>query len=187
MIPQTLDILDFLYKCHSADNHRGIKSLRNYIEKRGYYIDGSTFLNEYIIKNCDICIAKSTRNKLKRETCKQIITYYPRQRYVMDLSELPFEISKDKNYLFSIIDHFSKYGMAFIIYNKESKTIFKYLKIALEVNGFPEEIGSDNGREFKNSLIENYLKENNVDFIHGAPYNPHSQGVVERFHQTIKD
>ena len=65
----------------------------------------------------------------------------------MDLSELPFEISKDKNYLFSIIDHFSKYGMAFIIYNKESKTIFKYLKIALEVNGFPEEIGSDNGRE----------------------------------------
>ena len=77
--------------------------------------------------------------------------------------------------------------MVLPISNKESKTIFKYLKASLEANGFPEEIGSDNGREFKNSLIENFLKENNVEFIHGAPYNPHSQGVVERFHQTIKD
>ena len=50
-------------------------------------------------------MGKTTRNKLKRETCKQIITYYPRQRYVMDISELPLDISKDKSYLFSIIDH----------------------------------------------------------------------------------
>ena len=77
--------------------------------------------------------------------------------------------------------------MVLPISNKESKTIFKYLKSSLEANWFPEEIGSDNGSEFKNSLIENFLKENNVEFIHGAPYNPHSQGVVERFHQTIKD
>ena len=106
----------------------------------------------------------------------------------MDLSELPYEFNKIHNrYLFCIIDHFSKFGMAFIIENKEANTILKYLKLALECNGYPEEIGSDNGREFKNNLIENYLKENNIKFIHGAPYNRHSQGVVERFHQTIKD
>ena len=58
-------------------------------------------------------MGKITRNKLKRESCKQIITYYPRQRYVMDISELPLDISKDKSYLFSIIDHFSKYGIAY--------------------------------------------------------------------------
>ena len=46
-----------------------------------------------------------------------------------------------------------------IIENKESNTILKYLKITLETNGFPEEIGSDNGKEFKNALIENYLKK----------------------------
>ena len=97
----------------------------------------------------------------------------------MDLSELPNDITTDKLYLFCIIDHFSKYGMAFIIKNKEANTILKYLKIALETNGFPEEMGSDNGKKFKNILIENYLNENNVNFIHGAPYNPHSQGVVK--------
>ena len=106
----------------------------------------------------------------------------------MDLSELPQKLNKNKNeYLFCIIDHFSKFGIAFIIENKEANTILKYLKLALECNEYPEEIGSDKGREFKNNLIENYLKEHDITFIHGAPYNPHSQGVVERFHQTIKD
>ena len=52
---------------------------------------------------------------------------------------------------------------------------------------FQKKWRSDNGKEFKNNLIENYLNENNAKFIHGAPFNPHSKGVVERFHQTIKD
>ena len=46
---------------------------------------------------------------MKRETPKQILTYYPKQRYLMDLTELPLELKKDNNYsyLFNIIDHFS--------------------------------------------------------------------------------
>ena len=62
-----------------------------------------------------------------------------------------------------------------------------YLEFALECYGMPEEIGSDNGREFKNKIMENYLAKNEIKIIHGMPYNPHSPGVVERFHQTTKD
>jgi len=173
---------------HKEDNHRGINSLRNYVSEKGYYVEGITFLSNYILKSCVICLAKSSRVKFKREPPKQIITNYPKQRYVMDLTELSLEFQKIKKlYLFYIIDHFSKYEMAYIIDNKEAKTILRYLKLSLECNGFPEEIGSDNGKEFKNILIENYLKENDITFIHGAPYNPHSQRVVEKFHQIIKD
>ena len=77
--------------------------------------------------------------------------------------------------------------MSYLIEKKEAKTILKFLKNALECNGFPNELGSDNGREFRNDIIENYLKSKNINFIHGIPYNPHSQGVVERFHKTVKD
>ena len=31
------------------------------------------------------------------------------------------------------------------------------------------------------------MNENDIKFIHGVPYNPHSQGGVERFHLIIKD
>ena len=77
--------------------------------------------------------------------------------------------------------------MSFLIKNKEAKTILYNLNFALECYGYPEEIGTDNGKEFKNKIIEDFLTEKNIKFIQGMPYNPHSQGVVERFHQTIKD
>ena len=77
--------------------------------------------------------------------------------------------------------------MSYLIKNKEAKTILHFLTFALECYGYPEEIGTDNGKEFKNKTIENFLKDKNIKFIHGKPYNPHSQGVVERYHQTIKD
>ena len=43
------------------------------------------------------------------------------------------------------------------------------------------------GKEFKNKLIEDYLKGRNINFMYGLPYNPHSQSLVERFHKTIKE
>ena len=87
----------------------------------------------------------------------------------------------------NIIDHFSKFGISFLLENKEAKIILHYLELALEYYGMPEEIGKDNGKEFKNINIENYLAKKEIKIIHGISYNPHSQGVVERFHQTIKD
>ena len=51
----------------------------------------------------------------------------------------------------------------------------------------PVEFGSDNGKEFINPSVVNYLKENNIKLIKGLPYNPHSQGAVERIHNTIRN
>jgi len=49
-----------------------------------------------------------------------------------------------------------------------------------------QEIGSDNGSEFVNKKVKNLLEKNNILFVHGKPYNPHSQGTVERVHRTVR-
>ena len=36
-------------------------------------------------------------------------------------------------------------------------------------------------------MMENYLKENNIDNIIGGAYNPQHQGAVEVFNKTIQD
>ena len=187
-IPEVLDLLNFLYKLQSEDNHREINNLRLYLLERWYYIEGSTFIIKYIINNCTTYNI-NCRSTLKREPVKQIITYYPKERYVRDLSDFHVEFKKNNKYiyLFSIIDHFSKYGMAYIIYNKNAETTLKYIKIAFECNGFPESIGCDNGIKFNNNLVDNFLSYNDINKIKGAPNNPHSQGVVKRLHQTLKD
>ena len=76
--------MTFLYKLHLADSHHGIKSLRNYILDRGYFIEGSSYLIRYIINNCHVCLSKNKSVSL-REPSGQILTRYPKQRFVMDL------------------------------------------------------------------------------------------------------
>ena len=44
----------------------------------------------------------------------------------------------------------------------------------------------DNGEEFRNKVMENYLKENNIGHIIEGPYNSQHQGVVEAFNKTFK-
>ena len=44
----------------------------------------------------------------------------------------------------------------------------------------------DNGEEFRNKVMENYLKENNIDYIIEGPYNSQHQGVVEAFNKIIR-
>lgn len=91
------------------------------------------------------------------------MTFYPKQRFVMDVTELPDEFNNKKNiYLLNIIDHFSKFGMSHIINDKKAETILEKLKISFECYGFPEEVGSDNGREFRNSTIETFLVKHNI-------------------------
>ena len=51
--------------------------------------------------------------------------------------------------------------------------------------GFPSIVQSDNGKEFKNAVLQDWLKANNVISKFGRPRHPQSQGQVERANQTL--
>ena len=53
--------------------------------------------------------------------------------------------------------------------------------------GVPKILQSDNGGEFKNSILDQYLSKINVRHIFGSPYHPQSQGSVEAYNRTIQD
>jgi hypothetical protein len=46
---------------------------------------------------------------------------------------------------------------------------------------------SDNGSEFKNLQVEEYLEEEGIEHEFSAPYTPQQNGVVERKNQTLVD
>ena len=50
---------------HKEDGHKGIASLRKYLDYHNIYIEGSTYLTDYIVKNCTSCAGKN-KNKIKR-------------------------------------------------------------------------------------------------------------------------
>jgi transposase InsO family protein len=87
----------------------------------------------------------------------------------------------------SIIDKFSKFGYNFIIQNKKAETILGNLIQFISIFGKPNSIHTDNGREFRNKLFENYCKLNNINIINGRPFHPQSQGCIENFNKQIKN
>jgi transposase InsO family protein len=48
-------------------------------------------------------------------------------------------------------------------------------------------IRSDNGSEFKNLQVEEYLKEEGIKHKFSAPYTPQQNGMVERKNRTLTD
>ena len=45
-------------------------------------MEGCSFLIKYTINNCITCAEKNKIPKLKREPSRQILTFYPKQKYI---------------------------------------------------------------------------------------------------------
>ena len=46
---------------------------------------------------------------------------------------------------------------------------------------------SDNGPCYISGELKEYLNNNNMEHRRGAPYNPQTQGKIERYHRTMKN
>ena len=68
-------------------------------------------------------------------------------------------ISNDTKYLFRMVDHFTKFGLAILMKNIKAETILSAFKQLLITNLKPKILPTDNGGELRNKAIENYLKK----------------------------
>ena len=83
------------------------------------------------------------------------------------------------------MEHFSKFGKAYIIDNKDKDIIINKLKKLIKEIGKPEIIHMDNGGEFISNKFKLFCIDNNIKIINGCPRHPQSQGAVESFNKYI--
>ena len=82
-------------------------------------------------------------------------------------------------------ESFSRYCRAYPIPNKEARTVAKVLVDQhFNVYRLPDQLHSDNGREFVNNLWKELFSEFKIQHTTTPPYNP-SSNPVERFQRTI--
>ena len=90
-------------------------------------------------------------------------------------------------HILTIIDHLTGWPEAFPIPDKSADTIVAtFINEYLPVHMCPRYILSDNGMEFKNSLMDQVLQQLGIDRIFSAPYHPQSNGKLEVFHKYLK-
>ena len=86
-----------------------------------------------------------------------------------------------------MVDAHSKWPEVIMMSTTTStKTIEAFQVIFLRF-GLPEQLVSDNGPQFTSQQFEQFVQHSGIKHIRSAPYHPSTNGLAERFVQTIKN
>ena len=100
---------------------------------------------------------KRYQKAIKNRAVTHIESTRPKERSVINIVYLSDFVSTTHRYLITLVDHFSKYGWAKVAKDKKANTILRILQQFFTYHGCPEILQSDNGKEFANDTITNYL------------------------------
>lgn len=104
----------------------------------------------------------------------------------IDVHYLP-RIEGIKLYLYVAIERNTRYLYYETSLRKDKKATLHFLEKMLAF--FPFEVHtvfSDNGLEFRNALVRQFLTDKNIKHKFGKPYTPRTNGMVERVNRTIE-
>ena len=98
-------------------------------------------------------------------------------------------------YLSTILDDYSRYVIAWkLCTTMKASDVTDTLNLALEASGCDSanvihkpRLLSDNGASYVAGELADFLEENGMGHVRGAPYHPQTQGKIERWHQTLKN
>jgi transposase InsO family protein len=109
----------------------------------------------------------------------------------MDLFRLVAYVSISGNkYDLVIVDDYSRFTWVFFVYDKSEVQgkVKTFIRRAQREFGLPiKKVQSDNGTEFRNTNVEEFLDEEGIKHEFLAPYTPQQNGVVERKNCTLID
>ncbi|KAM7284083.1 uncharacterized protein ISCGN_001186 [Ixodes scapularis] len=89
--------------------------------------------------------------------------------------------------LLVIVDAHSKWPEVFVMTSTTAEATITKLRDLFARYGAPEALVSDNGAQFTSSEFKEFLKEQAVRQVLTSAYHPSSNGLAERFVQTLKN
>ena len=91
-------------------------------------------------------------------------------------------------YVLVAADYFTKWVEVYAIPNQEAITVAKKLTDEMFCRfSPPEQLHSDQGRQFESELMKEICKLLNIRKTQTTPYHPQCDGLVERFNRTLLD
>ena len=98
-------------------------------------------------------------------------------------------------YLSTVLDNFSRYIICWkLCPTMKTGDVTDTLNMALVASGcnranmvHQPPLLSDNGTSYISGDLADYIKDKGISHVRGAPYQPQTQGKIERWHQTLKN
>ena len=155
--------------------------------KRRFYWPGHSLDIKTWCQTCSTCACKTATPK----NCAPLQTIKagsPMQVIAVDIMG-PLPESNNKNsYILVVGDYFTRWMAAFAIHDQEAATVAQ--KLVDEVFcrlGIPEQLHSDQGKQFESKLIQELCKILKISKTRTTAYHPQCDGLVERFNRTLQN
>ena len=185
VVPSSL-IPDVLQHLHggSASAYFSVERVWECARKTCYW----PFMFKDIQRWCEQCIPCQTRKAPVPKHCApmgSVQATRPFKRVATDILELPVT-SRGKRYVLVVEDYFTKFVNLYALPNQTAQSVAQCLfGDYVLVHGVPEVVHSDQGRQFEAEIVQRLCQLLGIKKTRTAPYNPKSDGMVERFNRTL--
>ncbi len=179
---QVIPLLQVLHDSPTA-GHARVNKIFQVVQQRYYWPQMFEDIRNYV-KTCDDCQRRGGLQK--NNIIHPIPAKAPFQRIGIDIVG-PLTITRRGNrYIVTAMDYFTKWPIAKALKEATAKAVSKFIyqKIICE-HGCPEVLQSDRGTHFVNRVIEDLTEKFRIKHRLSSPYHPQTNGLVERFNQTL--
>ena len=165
--------------------HAGIARTKDQVRRRAYW-PGWTKSVELFVKSCAPCSRYQRGRAPKQGQLRTMLASCPWETLGIDVTGPHPKSTGGHVYILTIIDHFSKFAMAYPMRNQEASTIANILveKVICLV-GTPTRILTDQGPNFESNLFRELCKALGVAKVRTSPYEASTNGITERLHLTM--
>ena len=138
-------------------------------------------------RRCDVCARSKPGPRRRRTKLGHVSVGAPLERVAVDIMGPLPKTDNDNEYLLVVGDYFTKWAEAFPLKNHTAQTVADVMVQEFVARyGLPRSLHSDQGRGFESQLIAELCKLLRVKKTRTVPYNPKSDGMVERCNRTLK-
>ena len=171
---------------HRRLGHVNMRNLKQLL--KGEHIVGLTGISFEKDRVCSACVAG--KQLKKKHPIKSIVTTSrPLELLHLDLfGPSHYDTLGGSKYGLVIVDDYSRYSWVFLLKSKD-ETHREFITFAKKAQRMYESeikaIRTDNGTEFKNYTMQEFVDDEGIKHEFSAPYTPQQNGVVERKNRTI--
>ena len=164
--------------------HPCVNKMEGFWSQR-YKYDGLRQLLVDIVRDCDGCGDFVSKPE---PTNKAIISSRILERVLFDYFQMPFKTKKGYEFVLLLKDHFTKYTWGKAYKKQRAAHVVKFMMSIFRHLAMPEIMHADNGSPFIAEVLHLlFIELGNPEYVHGAPYHPQSQGLIENGVGDIKD
>lgn len=180
---------DFRYAAYNAVHgisHPGARATRNLIAERYFWPSMNADIGKWT-KTCIPC----QRAKIQRHTASAISSFPPTadrftHTHIDIVGPLPTS-PHGHRYLVTMVDRSTRWPEAIPVEEISAETVARCVyENWITRHGCPAIITTDQGRQFESHLFVALTKLTGAKKIRTTPYHPQSNGLVERWHRTMK-